>query len=470
MIRLDFKRNIKYWMVVAILLLGDLLAGWIAFSLTIIPYYKELNLSSSVLWISFSGSQLLWIILFYVNGRYRVDPTLSRFDEIQTLFKITLTVTIITVICFEIFRVPVGIPGRIFLQYWILFVTGLSIGRLLVRQTQKSFLKRGFGMKNTVIVGVSERAEKVARQLSGSNMGYNLVGFVTPDSGVSEKSRGDFAGRPVLGSLNSLSETIHESDVSEVIVALDRPNHDRLLDIITIANGNPVSLKIIPDMYEVVSGLARTEQLFGVPLVQINPEIMTKQQRFLKRLIDIVFASLVLVPLFPIWLIFSIAIKIDSRGPILYRQERLGLNGRRYMLNKFRSMVHNAESHTGPIWAKEGDPRITHVGWLLRRFRLDEIPQFINVLMGDMSVVGPRPERPYFVQKLMDEFPFYYRRYKVRPGITGWAQIKHSYDSTVDDVRQKLKYDFFYIENLSLSLDFLIMLRTAVVMLSGRGQ
>ena len=133
-------------------------------------------------------------------------------------------------------------------------------------------------------------------------------------------------------------------------------------------------------------------------------------------------------------------------------------------------MVHNAESHTGPIWAKEGDPRITHVGWLLRRFRLDEIPQFINVLMGDMSVVGPRPERPYFVQKLMDEFPFYYRRYKVRPGITGWAQIKHSYDSTVDDVRQKLKYDFFYIENLSLSLDFLIMLRTAVVMLSGRGQ
>jgi len=468
MSRLDFIRNYKYWLVVVVLIGVDIVAGWIAFSLALIPYYIEFNLSSTIMWLSFSMIQLFWMILFYVNGRYRVDPTLSRFDEIQTLFKITLATTILAVICYEIFRMPVRIPGRAFLQYWIIFITGLSIGRLVVRQAQKFSLKRGYGRKNTLIVGVNDRAKKVARQLSKSSMGYHLVGYITSDP--DEDNINEVDGKSVLGSLNSIDKVIPKYNVSEVIVALEKPNHDRLLDIITIANGYPVSLKIIPDMYEVVSGLARTEQLYGVPLVQINPEIMTSQQRILKRLIDIVVAFLVLVPLFPIWLIFSIAIKINSKGPILYRQERLGLNGRRYMLNKFRSMVHNAESHTGPIWAKEGDPRITIVGRFLRRFRLDEIPQFINVLKGDMSVVGPRPERPYFVQKLMDEFPFYYRRYKVRPGITGWAQIKHSYDSTVDDVKQKLKYDFFYIENLSLSLDFLIMFRTAIVMLSGKGQ
>lgn len=468
MVHLDLRRNFKYWIVVVVLLGIDLIAGWIAFSLTLILLYKGLSLSTTILWISFISIQLIWIILFYANGRYRADPTLSRFDEIQTLFKITLVTILVAVICNELFRLPILVPNSTLLQYWIIFVTSVSIGRLVVRQAQKFFLKRGYGMKNTLIVGVNERAEKVARQLSDGHMGYHLVGYITPESNEGEIKEVD--GKPILGSLNSLTEAVHEHHVSEVIVALDKPNHDRLLDIITVANGSSVSLKIIPDMYEVVSGLAKTEQLYGTPLIHINPEIITRPQRFLKRLVDIVIAFLILVPLSPFWLILSLAIKINSRGPVLYRQERLGLNGRRFILNKFRSMVHNAETHTGPIWAKEDDPRITQVGRFLRRFRLDEFPQFINVLIGDMSIVGPRPERPYFVQKLMDEFPFYYRRYKIRPGITGWAQIKHSYDSSVEDVRQKLKYDFFYIENLSLSLDFLIMLRTAAVMLSGRGK
>ena len=223
-------------------------------------------------------------------------------------------------------------------------------------------------------------------------------------------------------------------------------------------------------MYEVVSGLAKTEQIQGVSLVQIHPEVISFPGKILKRVIDIVIALLVLVPLSPVWVVFALAIKIDSRGPIFYRQERVGFEGQHFIAYKFRSMVKDAESMTGPVWARHDDPRVTRMGRFLRRFRLDEIPQFINALKGDMSVVGPRPERPYFVQKLMDEFPFYYRRHKMRPGITGWAQIKHSYDSSLDDVRQKLKYDFAYIENYSLTLDFLVMIRTVGVMFLGRGR
>ena len=172
----------------------------------------------------------------------------------------------------------------------------------------------------------------------------------------------------------------------------------------------------------------------------------------------------------PFWCIISILIKIDSSGPVLYKQYRIGENNTTFTIRKFRSMLYNAEKDSGPVWVADEDPRITRVGAWLRRFRLDEIPQLINVIKGEMSIIGPRPERPFFIDKLMQEFPFYYRRHKVRPGITGWSQIKQPYDRDIDDVRKKLKYDFYYIENLSFSLDIKILASTFWVMLSGKGR
>jgi exopolysaccharide biosynthesis polyprenyl glycosylphosphotransferase len=361
-----------------------------------------------------------------------------------------------------------AVESAVFLTYWFYLVAGLSVGRMIVRVIQKALMTRGYGKKNTVIIGTDARANDIAGHLAAESTGHNLIGFVESGGNDASKPNGP-TDLPVLGSLNEIRQIIDDHHVNEVVIALEKPDHSRLLDILTRSNGAPVSLRIIPDMYEVISGLAKTEELYGLPLVDINPEILTIQQQFAKRLIDIAASLFVIVPLFPIWFLVSLAIKIESRGPVLYRQERVGHNGRVFMINKFRSMVQEAETMTGPVWAKEEDPRITNVGRLLRRFRLDEVPQFINVLVGDMSVVGPRPERPYFVQKLMEEFPFYYRRHRIRTGITGWAQIKHSYDSSLSDVREKLKYDFFYIENMSLSLDFLIMLRTVLVMISGKG-
>lgn len=463
---LNFRRNIKYWLVVGVLLTVDLLAGWFAMSQTI---FQSSSLSQSELWILFVMVQAVWAILFYANSRYRVDPTLSRFREIQSLLKITLAAVILAILFNEMFPSRLGMESAILLTYWFYLVTGLTVGRLAVRRVQKAFMVRGYGKKKTVIIGTDTRAQDIADHLVAESSGYDLVGFVksNADDVTESEVNGTF---PVLGSMRNIRRIIDDYHVNEVVIALEKPDHNRLLNMLTQTNGAPVSLRIIPDMYEVISGLAKTEELYGLPLVDINPEILTVQQKIAKRLIDMIVSLAVMVPLLPIWIIVSAAIKIESSGPVLYRQERVGQNGKVFLINKFRSMVHQAETMTGPVWAEESDPRITGMGRLLRRFRLDEVPQFINVFLGHMSVIGPRPERPYFVQKLMEEFPFYYRRHKIRPGISGWAQIKHSYDSSISDVRQKLKYDFFYIENMSLSLDFLIMFRTVLVMLSGKGQ
>ena len=190
----------------------------------------------------------------------------------------------------------------------------------------------------------------------------------------------------------------------------------------------------------------------------------------IKRFMDLVLSVLFFVTGLPFYIIFGLLIKLDSKGPVLFKQIRTGLQNSSFLLYKFRSMGFHAEADTGPIWTVQNDPRITKVGRFLRRFRFDEFPQLLNVLKGEMSLVGPRPERPFFVEKLKQEYPFYMRRLKVRPGITGWAQIKHPYDGHLEDVREKLRYDFYYIENVSLWLDLKIIIRTVRVMLSGKGR
>jgi len=196
---------------------------------------------------------------------------------------------------------------------------------------------------------------------------------------------------------------------------------------------------------------------------------MPAWERRIKRGIDVVVSLLVLILGLPLWLLVALAIRLDTSGPIFYRQVRVGKNGKNFVMMKFRSMVQGAEALTGPVWAEKDDERTTRVGRLIRKLRFDEIPQFINVLRGEMSLVGPRPERPVFVEQLKQQIPLYTRRLKVQPGITGWAQIKGGYDQSLDDVKQKLQYDLFYLENMSLRMDLKILLHTVYVMLAGRG-
>ena len=267
-----------------------------------------------------------------------------------------------------------------------------------------------------------------------------------------------------------MKDIIAQNPISDIVIALDDMDHDHILKLISIINGVPVSIKIVPDLYEVISGLARTEQISGLPLIEVNFQESKWSSSGMKRASDFLLSTITLLVFSPLFILIGIIIKINSKGPIIYSQKRLGYRGRPYNIYKFRSMVADAEEKSGPVWTLDDDPRITSIGNILRKYRIDELPQFINVFFGQMSIIGPRPERPYFIEKLKEKFPLYERRFRVRPGITGWSQIKHPSDTKEEDVRQKLRYDFYYIENLSFNLDLKILLSTVVVVLSGRGR
>ena len=296
---------------------------------------------------------------------------------------------------------------------------------------------------------------------------YRVIGYIKTDN---EKDESGNKVSGFLGKEEDMKDIIAQNPISDIVIALDDMDHDHILKLISIINGAPISIKIVPDLYEVISGLARTEQISGLPLIEVNFQESKWSNSGMKRASDFLLSTISLIVFSPLFILIGIIIKINSKGPIIYSQKRLGYRGRPYNIYKFRSMVADAEEKSGPVWTLDDDPRITSIGKILRKYRIDEIPQFINVFLGQMSIIGPRPERPYFIEKLKEKFPLYERRFRVRPGITGWSQIKHPSDTKEEDVRQKLRYDFYYIENLSFNLDLKIFASTIAVVLSGRGR
>ena len=454
------------WLTSWAIFLLDLIPSFIAYIYFLIP---QLVLSANDIFFYFVLVQLFWSILFLSLNLYNPAATSSRFIEIQRLVLITFSVVVLIIFFDAISYFNWPIDPQTTMRYWFVFTFGLITSRIIFRTFQKYLLRKGFGRSKAVIVGFNSRGLETARQIvDHNNLGYDIIGFIQAidDNNIDQYD----TSIPILGEEDQLKDIILSNQVSEVVLALDKLQHNRMMEVITHANGSPVSIKIVPDMYEVISGLARTEQIYGVPLIQVNPNLKTFYNKYLKRVIDLIITIPCLMIFLPFWGIISIMIKLDSSGPVLYKQDRIGENNTTFTIRKFRSMHYDAEKDSGPVWATDEDPRITRIGAWLRRFRLDEIPQLINVIKGEMSIVGPRPERPFFIDKLMQEFPFYYRRHKVRPGITGWSQIKQPYDMDIDDVRKKLKYDFYYIENLSFSLDIKILASTFWVMLSGKGR
>jgi exopolysaccharide biosynthesis polyprenyl glycosylphosphotransferase len=257
--------------------------------------------------------------------------------------------------------------------------------------------------------------------------------------------------------------------IEELLVTIASNFHQDILSLLLPATSAGVRVKVVPDLFDVIAGHVHNTQILGEQLMELLPVRLSFWQRTIKALMDRVLAFVVLTAGLPVWAAVALVIRLESRGPVFYRQERVGQGGVRFRIFKFRSMIRDAEKHTGPVWAGKDDPRITRVGAVLRKTRLDEIPQFINVILGEMSVVGPRPERPRFVEELRTVYPFYDKRLTIKPGITGWAQVKLEYDTSIEDVAEKLKLDFYYIENMSLYLDLEILARTLVVVLTGRG-
>jgi exopolysaccharide biosynthesis polyprenyl glycosylphosphotransferase len=409
------------------------------------------------------------VFLFWFWGLYKFSYLSSRLDEFISVLKIsTLGVLIIFFAIFFDDATSGKAPHvRAFVVfYWFVIVVSVGVTRIIFRTVQKRLLLNGIGLRNAVIVGCGERACSVFNLAKKyKTLGYEPLGFISLDKG----NKYDGLPAPLLSDISRLSETLEELKATEVIIALEEKEKEKIYGIISSVNGADASIKIVPDLYDSIAGQAHASQLYGFPLIDVVPQLMPEWQMATKRLLDVVVSGIALLVGIPLWLIIAAAIRINSRGPIIYKQERAGKDVRSFTLFKFRSMYIDAEKTTGPVWAAKNDPRVTAIGRILRKTHLDETPQFFNVLKGEMSLVGPRPERPFFVEKLSKEIPLYKRRYKIKPGLTGLARVKYKYDESIEDVKIDLQYDLYYIENMSLRLDFQILFWTISHVLLGKG-
>ncbi len=424
----------------------------------------------------FPGSvvAVFWIAIFGLFGLYRHLYLISRFDEIVRVAKISIIGTLI--LFFILFIDSLGWSSEnlhqakwVTLTYWFIVFACVSISRFTLRTIQKHRALRGKGLHRAFIVGTGPSARSVFDNLKRHRTsGMNVVGFLRVNGVASEEVFVD--EDMVIGNINEIKKLILEYKVQDVIVALEQNGQKDLVSILDQIDIPNVSVKILPDFHQMITGLNQTNQIFGLPLIDVMPDPMPTWEKFMKRLMDILLSLIILIPALPLMLIITLLIRITSPGHAIYKQKRVGKNDRPFTMYKYRTMFQDAEKKSGPVWASDDDPRITPVGYWLRKLRLDELPQFINVIKGDMSLVGPRPERPYFVEQFKNKIPLYSRRLRVRPGITGWAQVKWKYDESLEDVIEKTKYDLFYVENISLKMDFKILFNTIMTVAKGKGQ
>jgi sugar transferase (PEP-CTERM system associated) len=355
-----------------------------------------------------------------------------------------------------------GVEGKMY------YITIVFIAFLLLawRIIFRAYLSNYAPARNVLIVGTGKVAGMLADEIrERRNLGFRFAGFAGP----SPPGNDDAGGPNYLGEYGKIEEIVRQHNVHEIVVAIaDRRGLYPVKEMLEL---RVTGKRIIewPSFFEKLSGRIPVDSL--APSFFIFSEGFRKSAVILwvRRVISFLVAVVGLIFLAPVFLVVSLFIAVDSPGRIFYLQERVGFNGKRIQLIKFRSMIENAEAESGPRWATEMDPRITRVGRILRKFRIDEIPQFLNVLKGDLDIVGPRPERPVFVRKLEESIPYYALRHSVRPGVTGWAQIMFTYCGTIEESREKLQYDLFYVKNMSIKLDLMILVRTIKILILGRG-
>jgi Undecaprenyl-phosphate glucose phosphotransferase len=408
---------------------------------------------------------LLVPLAFRLQGLYRLRRGRSRVDDF------------FAVLIGNIWAVLGGVAGTLYFRtyylpdpdkvrgvyevsqaVWAWFLTfnvALTyLSRAVVRELLRKRWRAGIGLKRVLIVGAGELGQMVAdRILDHSDLGFQLTGFV--DDRVATADIIGHRGLPVLGTVTDVGEVCTREKIDELYVALPLEEHVKMLGVVEFASRECIDVHVVPDLLQFIALKARLEDLDGLPLIAVNDVPLRGMNAVAKRMVDVALSSLVLlfgaIPAF----IIAFVIKRSSPGPAFYRQERMGLDGKAFSVYKFRSMPVDAEDVTGPIWARDNDPRATAIGRWLRRHDVDELPQFWNVFRGDMSIVGPRPERPFFVEQFKHRIPSYMLRHKVKAGITGWAQVNGWRGNT--SLEKRIEFDLYYIENWSLSLDLKII-------------
>ncbi len=397
---------------------------------------------------------LIFVGTFAASGVYRIRRGRPFLDE---FFSIIGAATLAGVIILALMSIYRGFSySRLVLLYTVIIALVLiGIVRIVLRRILAMRQRRGMGTDRVLVVGTGAGSELLLRRMTMfPEYGYTVCGVL--DDRVEPGTA--FAGSTVVGRVAELPAQVKRQQIDQVFLALAGASHEELLHLIKTCDDLRVDFRMLPDVFEIITTRVSADVVDGIPLVGVRRSQMEGFGLVVKRAFDLVVSLILVVALSPLWLLLAIAIAASSRGPILYRQERVGQVGRRFTLDKFRSMVSDAEADTGPVFAAPDDARRTTVGRLMRRFSLDELPQLINIIRGDMSLVGPRPERPFFVERFGAEIPRYLERHQVRPGVTGWAQVNDLRGST--SIADRTIYDIYYIENWSLSFDIKILLLT----------
>lgn len=411
-----------------------------------------------------------WMTLYYIIGSYRNIYKRHRIRDLGETFLISLIGC--TILFFgllindeyafksDYYRAFFGLLG---IHFILALIPKLIITSGIVRKIHSG--KIGFP---TLIIGGNESALNIYQEIKSlkDSPGFQFVGFVSTNGVDRQLKESDLE---YFGGFEQAKRVVEEHRVKEVIIAVESSEHDKINLIINEFTDMDLSIKLIPDTYDIMTGSVRMTAIFGAPLIEVNNDKMPVWQQSVKRIFDVAASLLAILILSPVFLILAILVKTGSKGPVFFKQERIGIYGQPFMIYKFRSMVTDAEKH-GPQLSSATDSRITPIGKFLRKSRLDEIPQFFNVIKGDMSLVGPRPERQFYIDQIVKVAPHYKHLQKVKPGITSWGQVKYGYAENVEEMVARLKYDVLYVENRSLGLDAKILIYTVLIVLKGVGK
>lgn len=414
---------------------------------------------------------IAWLCFYAMQGTYKDVFRKARLKELQMTFWASL-IGVIIIFFALLLDDNIGSYRNYYVTFLMLFALHFAltyVGRLCITsRTAHLIHTRKIGYP-TLLVGNGEKAYKTYLDLDSQAVysGNLFVGFITINGHTDERLAEIMPHLGNTGDINGLIEKYH---IEEVIFAIEDYDYNKINEIIRLLDcRDDVILKITPNLRDIVYGSVKLNSIFHSPLITINTRPMEEWQYSVKRLMDIVLSLLAMIILSPVFLVTAIIVKCTSPGPIFYAQERIGYRGKPFKMHKFRSMYVDAEA-AGPALSSDEDPRVTPFGRIMRKFRLDEIPQFYNVLKGTMSLVGPRPERQYFIDKIVERAPEYLLLQKVKPGITSWGQVKYGYAENVDEMIERLRYDLLYLENMSIATDIKILLYTVLIIFQGRGK
>jgi exopolysaccharide biosynthesis polyprenyl glycosylphosphotransferase len=403
-----------------------------------------------------------WLFLFKSRKMYITRRTAYFSDEFFPIVRVVV-VGMLVVLAAAFFYRDFSFSRLVFGLLTLSSIAFLSLGRFTVLKVEQARYRRGRDIKQVILIGTNETVRRIFQAMKDRpSLGYHVIGYFSS----APKQALKVPGARRLGQITAVPKYVKDHSVDLVLAALPHQDHAKLFDLIRDCQGLNVEMMMAPDMVELMTSRVRVEEIEGVPFIQVREASLTTWNRILKRSFDISFALLILTLASPLLFLLILTIKITSPGPIFFLQERVGLDGKLFRVIKFRTMRTDAEKETGPVWASKDDPRTTPVGRILRRFSLDELPQLVNVLRGEMSIVGPRPERPYFVDRFKDKVPKYLDRHRVKTGMTGWAQVNGLRGNA--PIEERTRYDVYYMENWSLVFDVKIILKTLRAVLFGK--